>query len=213
MDGPTTLTVSVHDGVALVELCRPEVRNRFDHALHDDLVATVALGRSRPERPGVAAVRPRAGLLGRRRHGAHARGRAPSRRTIASPVSTAGGSCSASPPTSPSPSSSRSTATSTASRPASSSWPTPSCRHPASRSATPTSTWASSPAMAASSPGPPTSPRRSPSGTCSGGSRCSPRTPTASVSSPISWGPGTPSAPVPRSWRRGWPRCRRLRCS
>ena len=53
MDGPTTLTVSVHDGVAVVELCRPEVRNRFDHALHDDLVATM---RSAAAAPDVRAI-------------------------------------------------------------------------------------------------------------------------------------------------------------
>ena len=37
MEGPTTLTVSVHDGVALVELCRPEVHNRFDFTVHAEL--------------------------------------------------------------------------------------------------------------------------------------------------------------------------------
>lgn len=34
----TALTLGVADGVAMVELCRPEIHNRFDHVLHDELL-------------------------------------------------------------------------------------------------------------------------------------------------------------------------------
>ena len=38
----TALTLEVTDRVAVVELCRPDVHNRFDHILHDELLAALA---------------------------------------------------------------------------------------------------------------------------------------------------------------------------
>lgn len=36
-----SLNVQVDDGIATIDLCRPEVQNRFDHLLHDELEAAI----------------------------------------------------------------------------------------------------------------------------------------------------------------------------
>jgi len=47
--GAPTLTVAVADGVAVVELCRPELRNRIDEQLDDDLAQALEQLRQDPE--------------------------------------------------------------------------------------------------------------------------------------------------------------------
>jgi enoyl-CoA hydratase len=49
MDATTTLTLEIVDGVAVVELCRPEIHNRFDHQLHDELVVVLRTTAANPE--------------------------------------------------------------------------------------------------------------------------------------------------------------------
>jgi enoyl-CoA hydratase len=45
----TALTLQVAGGIAVVELCRPEIHNRFDHTLHDDVVDVLERTAADPE--------------------------------------------------------------------------------------------------------------------------------------------------------------------